>query len=108
MFEDATTQTIGRENSLNQQWLTGSWQGYSCAAAHEYIQIDYQGNLGVMSCGQAYATVQNIYTAEFEQFELPRSDVVCTQQGQCGCMGLARAAKRLTQKKHEVLAIANS
>jgi organic radical activating enzyme len=108
VFEDATTQTIGRENSLNQQWLTGSWQGYSCAAAHEYIQIDYQGNLGVMSCGQAYATVQNIYTAEFEQFELPRVDVVCTQQGQCGCMGLARAAKRLTQKKHEVLAIANS
>ena len=108
VFEDGTTQTIGRENSLNQQWLTGSWQGYSCAAAEEYIQIDYQGNVGVMSCGQAYAPVQNIYTAEFKQFELPRSNVVCTQQGQCGCMGLARAAKRLTQKKHEVLAIANS
>ena len=95
VFEDGTTQSIGRKASLNQQWLTGSWQGYTCSAAREYIQVGYQGNVGVMSCGQVYAPVQNIYTPEFKLFKLPSKDVVCTQQGQCGCIGLARAAKRI-------------
>jgi len=95
-FDDGTNLNLSNNASLNQQHLSGSWQGYTCLAPHDFVQIRADGIVGKMSCGQSYTSPQNLYSEDFKKFKLPSLGVTCKVHGQCGCIGLANSRKLLS------------
>lgn len=74
--------------------LHGSWKGYRCSAHHEFLQINMNGSLGRLSCGQHYARWTNIFHDDFiGKFVLPRNQLIC-ERDNCGCMGLLVSGKQ--------------
>lgn len=73
---------------------TGTFEGYTCFAPHEFLQINQYGDIGTMSCKQQFTNKTNIFADDFvEQFALPTDGVTCSKPS-CGCMGLLVSSKK--------------
>jgi organic radical activating enzyme len=80
-------------NTWKMQQFSGSWNGYTCLAPTQFIQIYHTGLVGYMSCGHKYTTISNIFNEDFKNnFLLSNSSIIC-QQTRCGCRGLEESSK---------------
>lgn len=87
---------IKRLQSSDFVGFIGTFKNYSCNAPQNFLQIDYNGNIGMMSCGEKFHNATNIFDEKFtDKFVMPKESVVCST-GQCNCMGLLLSSKIVT------------
>lgn len=76
--------------------MTGNFKGYKCTAHQEFLQINFNGYIGQMSCMNTHHQSISIYDDQFsEKFSLNPKPLICQEPGLCGCLGLWGSNKRI-------------
>ena len=75
--------------------FSGDFFNYSCSTFKTFLQINYRGEIGKMSCGQTYTNIGNIFDKDFYlKFNVPNDHIICKILNKnCGCLGLIGGEK---------------
>ena len=96
-IEDRTK--LNFSHSIHQYKLTGNWIGYECWGPIQWLQIDHDGCISKLACGQKIlSNPLSIQDYNFkEKFEMPTPVTCAIDYGNtCNCVGLFETTKRLT------------
>ena len=83
---------VSQKNSLE-----GTFSGYKCLAPQEWLEIDYNGDMGRLSCTARVGPDTNIFARDFvKKYKAPTHEMTCrTWMPECNCVGLLETGKYL-------------